>query len=483
MVLATTAEEFGNPEWANQTTVHPIGLSAFAILAVALLTVPRRFAAAPLLVLVCFIPTAQRIVVLGLDFDLLRLMVVTGALRCAVREELRGLRWQSTDTAVLCWIVFGFVSYGLRIHTSSALVGRAGWAFDIAGLYLLGRVFLREWSDVHALARCSMLLSVPVALAFLVEHATQRNVFSIFGGVPEFTAVREGRLRCQGAFSHPILAGCFWAVLLPLAVAQWWTGTAWRLVTLAGVAFFLLIIVFCASSTPVAGAAAIVVGWCFYPLRRRMRLVFWGGVGTLVALHLVMKKPVWHLICRVDFAGGSTGYHRYEIIDQTIRRFGEWWLVGTSSAGQWFDVGYFDATNQFVLEALNGGLATLLAFVAVLTCAFLSIGRILRRADFQGPEALWAWSLGVALFVHCVNFMGVSYFGQIILLLHLTLASSASLAQSEAAVEVERLTAAGEPRVPHGAALGLTRLVPECPPIGSSAGGAGGDPVIRRMFE
>ena len=39
------------------------------------------------------------------------------------------------------------------------------------------------------------------------------------GGVPEITVVREGRLRCQGAFAHPILAGCFWAEQLPLIAA------------------------------------------------------------------------------------------------------------------------------------------------------------------------------------------------------------------------------------------------------------------------
>jgi hypothetical protein len=37
------------------------------------------------------------------------------------------------------------------------------------------------------------------------------------------------------------------------------------------------------------------------------------------------------------------------------------------------------------------------------------------------------WALGVVLFVHCVNFMGVAYFGQIVMLLNLQLAMVASL--------------------------------------------------------
>ena len=33
-------------------------------------------------------------------------------------------------------------------------------------------------------------------------------------------------------------------------------------------------------------------------------------LATLVGLHLVMKAPVWHLISRIDLAGGSTGCTR-----------------------------------------------------------------------------------------------------------------------------------------------------------------------------
>ena len=41
-----------------------------------------------------------------------------------------------------------------------------------------------------------------------------------------------------------------------------------------------------------------------------------------------MKAPVWALIQRIDIVGGSSGWHRYELIDQCIKHFSDWWLMG-----------------------------------------------------------------------------------------------------------------------------------------------------------
>jgi hypothetical protein len=165
-----------------------------------------------------------------------------------------------------------------------------------------------------------------------------------------------------------------------------------------------------------------------------MKTLRWGVFGTLVALHLVMKGPVWHLISRIDLVGGSTGYHRYNLIDQTIHRFGEWWLFGTYSTAHW---GWFlfDTANMYVNEAVRGGLVTLLLFVAVLVMAFRGVGKILAESKDDRGRYLFAWALGVALFAHCMMFIAVSYFGQIIVVWYLLLAAIASLAPSAQAVE------------------------------------------------
>ncbi len=44
-----------------------------------------------------------------------------------------------------------------------------------------------------------------------------------------------------------------------------------------------------------------------------------------------MKAPVWALIQRITIFGGNSGYHRYELINQAILHFWEWFLVGTKN--------------------------------------------------------------------------------------------------------------------------------------------------------
>jgi hypothetical protein len=412
-------------EYWGQTVLNPLGLVALIVLGIAMLRVPRRYAAWPLIIMACFIAPAQRIIILGMNFDLLRLMVAFGVLRIVITEEWRSLRWHKMDTIFVWWSVVGAAVYVIQWSSVDALKWKTGQMYDQLGLYFLARCLIRDLEDIWLLAKGFVILSVPVAAAFLVEHLTAHNLFSIFGGVPEITIVREGRLRCQGAFAHPIIAGCFWAPQLPLMAALWWRG--YRTWAKVGVICSLAIIGLCASSTPVMGAVAAIVGWAFFSLRRQMRTVCWTVVGVLFSLHLAMKAPVWHLICRIDFARGSTGWHRYNLIQQTINHFWEWWLFGARSVEAWGVYGG-DVTNQFVIEAVRGGLVGMVLFIALIVMAFRRVGRLWRHYEADKAQLMLAWALGVSLFAHVMCFIGVSYFGQIIVVWYLLLGAIVSLA-------------------------------------------------------
>lgn len=422
-------EGFGGTAWADQTVLHPLGVAAIAMLGLAVLILPRRYAVLPMLTMACFVAPAQRIVVFSLDFNLLRIMVLFGWLRLVLHGEMRSMAWKTLDTAVLLWAASGVVAYSILHGSIEAAVFKCGCTFDALGMYLLFRCLIRSWDDLDRLVLGCVLLSIPVAAAFLVEKATGRNAFAMFGGVPEVTVMREGRLRCQGAFAHPILAGCFWAVLLPLIASLWWSLTPKKYYTCAGLACSLFIVIACSSSTPLvslmmAGTAAIL-----YPLRGQMRLVRWSAIICLCCLHLVMKAPVWHLISRTDIVGGSTGWHRYYLIDQAVHRFDEWWLLGTSSTVHWGH-GLFDITNQFILEGVRGGALTLGLFIWIIALGFGAVGRLWRCMSSDPARTRMAWALGISLLVHCTNFFAVSYFGQIIMLWWLSIAIIASLDKS-----------------------------------------------------
>ena len=85
-------------------------------------------------------------------------------------------------------------------------------------------------------------------------------------------------------------------------------------------------------------------------------------------------------------------------------------LVGTNDNVNWgFDS--WDACNQFVAEALSGGLAALVLFVVILRQCFGAIGKC--RKIVKGYRDQWLfWALGAALFSHVIVFLGCDYFDQ-----------------------------------------------------------------------
>jgi len=188
----------------------------------------------------------------------------------------------------------------------------------------------------------------------------------------------------------------------------------------------------CASSTPVMALASGIVGGIMFVMRRYMRMVRWGIALTLIALHLVMQAPVWHLISRVSAVDGSTGWYRYYLIDQAIKHFSEWAVIGTRSTAHWF-WGAQDVTNQYILEGVRGGFLTLCVFVALIAFSFKEAGYLWRAVSRDKEKRAMAWGLGVSLFVHCVIGIGGAYMGIGLLVLCFTFAAITSMSAAEQA--------------------------------------------------
>jgi hypothetical protein len=141
---------------------------------------------------------------------------------------------------------------------------------------------------------------------------------------------------------------------------------------------------------------------------------------------LIMKQPVWHLLARVDIVSGSTGWHRFHLVDKFIERFPEWSPLGTMSTAHW-GPGLHDVTNQFVAEGIAGGILRLLLFVWLVWLGFAGVSRSLRLGSAGRTYHLASWALGTSLFMHCMNFIAVSYCEQIVVEWQLTLAAIGSL--------------------------------------------------------
>jgi hypothetical protein len=404
---------------AQITELHSGALALVLLLGVLLLVVPRRFSVAPLLVGAAFVPTDAQIILGGLNFNSVRILLLFAMARLLLRREAPAPRLQPLDKTLLAFMLVMVVAYSIRLGSGAALVNRLGWAFDSFGTYLYARMALRSPREILPTIWSAALCCVVLAAFMFHEWTTGRNFFSVIGGVPEITEIREGRLRAQGALAHPIMAGLFGASWAPLFAALWWYGQRWRAVIGCGAA--LAMVFFCSSATPLVGVVVGAIALALWPIRSYMRVLRWATLVVLVVLHFAREMPVWHLLSRVEFVSGSTGWHRYFLIDAAIENFGDWWLIGTSDTRSWH---FFlvDVTNEYLVAGFFGGVLALILFVASISFAFGGLGRAARSRLLPQAQQRFAWAAGAMLAAHAASFLAVSYQGQMIAVWYLHLA-------------------------------------------------------------
>lgn len=425
------------------TEIHPLGVAALGLLSGLAILLPRRFAALPIILLLCFIPASQRLVLATVDFTFIRLLMMVVWFRLYMRQEFRPIVWNNLDRAMIAWSLISVLTGTLQGWTLTIFVNRSGIAVDAMMVYFFFRMLIRTHRDLVAIGVQFLFCSFVVAVFFIVENRTSRNLFAMFGGVPEFTDIRDGRLRCQGAFAHAILAGCFWACMIPIYAVHAFLSRGWLLAG-AGTLAALAIIGMCASSTPVMALGFGGLAAAAFFIRGSLRWLRWLVIGWLCIMHFVlMKQPVWHLLARVDVVGGSTGWHRFHLVDKFFTYFPEWWQVGTPGTGHW-GPGLQDVTNQYVAEGVYGGIFRLAAFALIILFAFAGVSRSMRLPEAGRAYLMATWALGTALFMHCMNFIAVSYFEQIVVEWNMLLAIIGSLTLVPGAAPTQQLSALRE---------------------------------------
>jgi hypothetical protein len=388
-----------------------------AFLSFFLLLAPRRFILLPLIMAASFVPMNQRLVVLGLNFTILRILLVVGILRVIMRGETRVVPWNTFDKLILKWGIIGSLVYIAQQVSFSAVIYKSGVMLDSLGTYWLFRHILYEWEDVFQAIKNFAIFAIVTAPFIALEKYQETSFFSIFG--PTLGQFHRGRYRAAGPFPHFIMMGCFWASLVPFFYAQIKINKDKTLYLLA-ILSVLSNVYFSASSTPFITVIAIIFFWNIYRYRMYGKALFWMTSCGLFFLHMIMQAPLWHLMARGAFFSGSTSWYRYFLFDEFVKHTSEWFFLGTKSTAHW-GAGLTDITNQFVLEAVRGGIVTLVVFVIILYCAVKIPGKF--SLDRVTPESQWiSWGICVSMLGHFVTFWGVSYFGQINMLLFFTFA-------------------------------------------------------------
>lgn len=408
-----------------------IGFTFFVVNAIVLLAAPRRWAPLPLLLSCCYMTIGQGIALGIFSLPIYRMTLAIGLLRVVVRKESLVGGVNRIDRLMIVWSIWVVIaSLFHEWEPGSGPVYASGFVFNIAVVYFLIRTWCENIDQLADLTKLLAFLLVPIALELIWEHIHRTNLFSIFGGVEEAAYIRDGKVRAQGPFRHPILTGTVGAVCFPLMVAIW---NRYRRASLVGMITCLAIVFASNSSGPLMSLMLSVSALGMWRFRHLTRLIRFGAVGVYLMLELTMSRPAYFIISKIDLTGSSTGWHRSRLIQAAIEDLGAWWLLGTDLTIHWIGIAgpsdkHSDITNYYLMMGIVAGLPAMFLLIAIIWLAFCWVGRAIRSMPREMSDdkfIIWCW--GASLFAHATTSISVAYFDQSVFFFWMNIAVISSM--------------------------------------------------------
>jgi hypothetical protein len=377
---------------------------------------PYRWAFLPLLIAACHTPFVPFV---G-SFTVVRIVIIVGVLRAWSGGYFKIDIAHPIDRIVGLFIMIVMLSgFAYPWNGGDAFITRLRISMDVAGTYLFARAYLAERESLERFAIGLAAVLIPFGLMMLYERITSHNPYRLLGDQSLVTMVRDGKIRAQGSFGTPILAGTVAATALPFLVSIWRDN---KNLALSAMIAALVIIFSTSSSGPIGTMMVAVAVMCVWKWRSRVGVGLVWLVVALIVLHFIKNRPVWYLMALMDFVGGSTGWHRAYLIDMALQHLDEWWAFGTDFTRHWMPYGLAndpnncDITNYYIQLGITGGLGLTGALLAIQWRSFRLLGHEIMRSPYTGKsenrEKFRLWCLASALVAHAVTFLSISYFDQ-----------------------------------------------------------------------
>jgi hypothetical protein len=406
---------FGGGVTASVMT--PTILVLLLVLGLLILVLPRKFVIIPFLSGAFLIWLGAQFYFAGVHWLALRILVLITVARMIVsrpKVEDEGSRivggLNEIDRAFFFCVLTQAVCVLLLFRQTEALVNQLGFLIDFLGGYFAIRFLIRDESDLYRALKWLAILSVVLAVGMVIEQLKLINYFALVAGVAQTPEIREGKIRSQGVFQHAIPAGTVAATWIPLFLLLWKNGKS-KVMGGLGLIGATVMTITSQSSTPLLAYAAGFLGIGCWFLREKMRVVRWSIVLSVAGLAVVMKAPVWFVLAHINLTGGSSGYHRAELVDQFIRHFWEWCLIGVKDTSQWgWDM--WDVQNQYIAIGESGGLLAFCFFIALVTRCYVRLGNARKKIAGDKNQEWLLWFLACTLFSNTLAFIGANYFDQ-----------------------------------------------------------------------
>jgi hypothetical protein len=393
----------------------------------------RQRALAAAMVGVLYLTQGQNLVIFGLNFYATRIIGFALLGRVLLRKEFSFSKLTTIDRALL--ILYGYSTLIFLLRSQVGQFACIAEALDAICCYFGFRGLIVDEEDVFGLLRTLTFLLIPYACILAVERNTGSNPFSFMGGVIEGGFVRNGKPRCMGSFRYAVTLGTFAGTFLSLYIGMYLSKVNRRLAGI-GIVLCLWIVWMANSGGSFSATLVALLGWVFWKIRAKMRVVRWGIAALLLVLSFTMTAPIWFIFERASAITGGDGWHRSYLIDVALRNITHWWLWGMpiEDTADWFPYtinGGADLTNQYLVFAINAGVGSLVLFIILISRVFKSIG--MAAAELNSDSArykavtLILWGLGGAMAAHVSNLFGVTYFDQMSVVWFLQLAAVASV--------------------------------------------------------
>jgi hypothetical protein len=403
----------------------PVVMVIILLAGILILVLPREKAIVPFFMTAIIIPMDQVLVIGSLHFPMLRVLILFGLARILKDGNFGKAAFSGgfnkIDKAMIVMTVFTLIDGILLWRQVGQVVYQLGMIITYLGSYTVVRYLIRNEVGVMRALRAWAYVAFVLALVMIGEHVFKKNLlFLAIGGarasVSIDTMVRDGSLRARGSFLHPILAGTFGGFGLPLMVGLWWKSRKDRPVAILGAISSFAMGLAASSSTAMMGMVGGLIGLFFWGMRKNMRTArrWLIGVLAIIQVWLAMRgRFIWHVIVDVDFTGSSSSWHRFMLVDECVRHFLNWALVGTQSYGSW---GWemWDLSDQYVAIADVSGLIPVVAFMVTIVMAFKYIGWARKMAEGDRAQEHFIWAIGASVFANVIAFIGISYFDQTI---------------------------------------------------------------------
>lgn len=417
-----------------------IGLVFTLVASVFLVILPKHLAIIPILMAALYMNRSQLLEVGPAHFTVIQILVTVGFLRVLFKGEHIANGMNHVDRWLILWAIWYIAS--CIFHTSDAWLFRIGDVWNDLGCYFLFRFFVQDGGDVERIFKVLCIVLVPVAVLMLLEKSAGKNFFAVLGaGGSEVIDFRHGHFRARGPFAHAIFAGVVGATCFPMALYLW---KRHRKHALAGMFASGGIIFASTSSGPIMMLLFILFGLAAWNIRVHLNTLRWLSLIAVFFLDAVMKDPVYFLMAKIDISGGSTGWHRAELIRSSIEHLHEWWLVGTDYTRHWMPTGipanqmHTDITNHLLNMGVSGGLPLMFLLIMVLVAAFSIVGRGGRENESVSMKhGFLIWTLGAILFGHVINFFSIVLYDQSVIFFYLVLASISAVQFAKSFTEDE----------------------------------------------